>query len=88
MIETMKPSVYSEEYQQLRNWLKSKRHDEGLTLRDVASKLGRHHSVIGKLEQDRRRIDIVELVIYCQAIKADPHDAIEILIQSLLKKDK
>jgi len=83
MIETMKPSVYSEEYTKLRDWLKSKRHDEGLTLRDVASRLGRHHSVIGKLEQDRRRIDVVELVIYCQTIKADPHEAIDILLQSL-----
>ena len=83
MIETMKPSVYSTEYQQLRTWLKLKRHEKGLTLRDVAVKLGRHHSVFGKLEQDRRRIDVVELVLYCQAIEADPHEAIDILIRSV-----
>jgi transcriptional regulator with XRE-family HTH domain len=86
MIETMKPSVYSQEYQNLRDWLKSKRNEKGITLRDVAIKLGRHHSIFGKLEQDRRRIDVVELVIYCQAIGADPHEAIDILINSLSEK--
>jgi transcriptional regulator with XRE-family HTH domain len=82
----MKPSVYSQEYQNLRDWLKSKRNEKGITLRDVAIKLGRHHSIFGKLEQDRRRIDVVELVIYCQAIGADPHEAIDILINSLSEK--
>ncbi len=79
----MKTSVYSKQYQDLRTWLVKKREEKGLSIRAVAEKLQRHHSVIGKLEQDRRRIDIIELIEYCRVIGADPHEAIDILQKSL-----
>lgn len=79
----MKPSVYSKQYQDLRQWLKEKREVQGLSLRAVADILQRHHSVIGKLEQNRRRIDIMELIEYCRAVDADPHEAIDLLQKSL-----
>lgn len=79
----MKPSAYSKQYTDLRSWLKLKRLEKGLTIRDVAEILQRHHSVIGKLEQDRRRIDIIELLEYCRAVDADPHEAIDLLLLSL-----
>ncbi|WP_420553788.1 helix-turn-helix domain-containing protein [Neptuniibacter marinus] len=82
----MKPSTYSKQYQELRLWLKAKREERGLSIRAVAEILQRHHSVIGKLEQDRRRIDIIELVAYCHAIGADPHEAIDVLEQSFSTK--
>lgn len=79
----MKSSIYSKQYQDLRFWLKQKREESGLSIRAVAEKLHRHHSVVGKLEQDRRRIDIVDLIEYCHAVDADPHEAIELLHKSL-----
>ncbi len=79
----MNSSIYSKQYQDLRFWLKEKRGESGLSIRAVAAKLQRHHSVIGKLEQDRRRIDIVDLIEYCHAIDADPHEAITLLQKSL-----
>lgn len=42
----------------------------------------RHHSVIGKWEQNRRRLDIVEYVDYCLAMDIDPREGLEILIES------
>lgn len=79
----MKSSPYSPHYDKLRSWMKQRREESGLSLRDVADVMGRHHSVLGKMEQDRRKIEILEFVSYCKAINADPHDAIDLLIKSL-----
>jgi hypothetical protein len=83
IIETMKSSPYSPHYDKLRTWMKHKREEKGMSLRFVAASLGRHHSVIGKMEQDRRMIEIVEFVKYCQEVGADPHEGLEIVICSL-----
>ncbi len=78
----MDRSVYSTKYQLLRNWLKDERHkQDGLTLRVFAEKLSVHHSIIGKVEQGERKLDIVEYVEYCEALGVDPQVGIQ-LIQS------
>lgn len=81
----MKPSPYSSYYDQLRSWMKQRREESGLSLRAVADIMDRHHSVVGKMEQDRRKVEIVEFVQYCQAIGADPHEGLDLLIKSLKK---
>jgi predicted transcriptional regulator len=86
IIETMKTSVYSIHYDKLRHWLKTMRESRNLTLRDVAELTGRHHSVIGKMEQARRKIEIVEFVEYCQVLDVDPREGLEILISSMQTK--
>ena len=79
----MKSSPYSPHYEKLRTWLKEQRDASGLTLRDVAEAMGRHHSVLGKMEQDRRKIEILEFVRYCQVLGVDPHEGLEVLVKSL-----
>lgn len=81
----MKPSPYSTHYDQLRAWMKQKREESGMSLRAVADVMNRHHSVFGKMEQNGRKIEIVEFVQYCQALGADPHEGLELLIKSLKK---
>lgn len=39
------------------------------------------------MEQDRKKIELVEFVKYCQAIGADPHEGLDIIIQSLSEQD-
>jgi len=85
IIETMKASPYSPHYDSLRVWLKECRLKKDLSLREVADIVGRHHSVIGKIEQDRRKIELMEFVQYCNTLNVDPHEGLEILIQSLKK---
>lgn len=80
IIETMKPSSYSPHYDKLRTWMKQKREESGLSLRAVADIVGRHHSVVGKMEQDRRKIELMEFVAYCEAIGADPHEGLSIIL--------
>ncbi len=79
----MKSSPYSPQYEKLRIWLKKQREASGLTLREASLAMGRHHSVLGKMEQDRRKIEILEFVRYCQVLGVDPHEGLDILIQSL-----
>lgn len=82
----MKPSLYSSKYDKLRAWLKAKREERGLTVRDAADAWGRHYSIVGKLEHNRRRIDIMEFVEYCQVLRIDPHEALDILIATPRKE--
>lgn len=84
----MKTSSYSPYYQALRDWLRTQREAKGLSIRDAALIVGRHHSVIGKMEQDRRRIDVVEFVQYCDALGINAHEGLEVLIQCLLSSKK
>lgn len=78
-VETMNNKIYTQSYDVLRSWLKSKREEKGLTIRQLADLLGRHHSIIGKVEQSRRKIDVIELLEYCEVLEVDPHEAIQVL---------
>ena len=39
------------------------------------------------MEQDRKKIELVEFIKYCQAIGADPHEGLEIIIQSISEQN-
>ena len=83
IIETMKTSPYSPHYDTLRSWMKQKREERGLSLRAASERIGRHHSVLGKMEQDRRKIEILEFVTYCRGIGIDPHEGLDVVIKSI-----
>ena len=84
----MKTSPYSSHYEKLRFWLKQKRTAASLSLRDLAPMIGAHWTTVGKMEQDRRKIELVEFVKYCQAIGADPHEGLDVVIQSISKESQ
>ncbi|QPG07006.1 helix-turn-helix transcriptional regulator [Salinimonas marina] len=79
----MKTSVYSSHYDKLRLWLKARREEQSLSLREVSERWGRHHSILGKIEQARRKIELVEFIELCEIIGADPHDGLSLLITSM-----
>jgi len=79
----MKTSPYSPHYDKLRSWMKQKREERGLSLRAASAQIGRHHSVLGKMEQDRRKIEILEFITYCRRIGADPHEGLDVMIRSI-----
>ena len=51
-----------------------------MSIRDLAEKLDLHHSIVGKIEQGGRKIDIVEFTYYCAALDVDPHEGLEIIV--------
>lgn len=79
----MKSSPYSPHYEKLQTWLKEQRGKTGYSQREVSEILNRHHSIVGKIEQRRKKIELVEFVKYCQVLGADPYEGLAILIESL-----
>ncbi|MGI2133527.1 helix-turn-helix domain-containing protein [Shewanella baltica] len=75
----MSKTLYAPEYRRLIEWLKAARIDRGLTMRDLASKLGVPHSYVGKIEQCERKLDVLEYVEYCRALGLDPSTGVAIL---------
>lgn len=75
-------SVRSPANRQLTRWLRIQRRLQGLTMREVGERLFIPHSYISKIEHCERRLDIVEFVRYCQALGVDPHQALDMLLQT------
>jgi ribosome-binding protein aMBF1 (putative translation factor) len=84
----MKTSVYSPHYDKLRLWLKAHREEQSLSLRDVSEKWGKHHSILGKIEQARRKIELVEFIELCQILEVDPLEGLSVIMKSMNKNHK
>lgn len=78
----MRHSRNSKNYSVLRDWLISQRVDAGYTIRSLAAKLEVSHSVVGKIEDGTRKIELFEFISYCQAVGVDPHDGLDVLLKS------
>jgi len=67
--------------QHVGRWLREKRIENGLTLRELADKMGVTHIWILRTEQSKRRIDLVEYLRFCSVLALDPHEGLR-LVQS------
>ena len=73
----MQKSIYADEYRLILSWLRAKREEKGLTMRDLAEVLDVPHSWVGKVELGERRLDLIEYLRYCAALGIDPHEGID-----------
>lgn len=80
-------TLYSQESKLLTEWLKEKRAESGLTIRQLAAELGWASSIVGKIEQGERRLDVIEFMSYCKAMGVDPLEGISALKQSEKGRD-
>ncbi|MEI6564480.1 MAG: helix-turn-helix transcriptional regulator [bacterium] len=83
-------SIYSQDYRATLAWLRKRREENGLTMREVGERLGVHHSWVGRIEQGDRRLDMAEFVMLCKVIGCNPYDGLAFLAkessrQSFLK---
>jgi transcriptional regulator with XRE-family HTH domain len=46
----------------------------GLTQRDLAARLKRPHSFVGRIEAGERRVDVIEFIEIARVIDVDPRD--------------
>jgi len=76
-------SIYEQEQTLFRQWLIEKRKAANLTQRELALKLGVVHSLVGKVEQGERRLEVIEFIKYCEGLGAEPKELIQ-LLQSYL----
>ncbi len=79
-------SIYSREWKELTGWLVQQRKQAALSQRQLAARVGVVHSLVGKVEQGERRLDPIELVLYCNGMGADPCELLRV-IQSHMTAD-
>lgn len=74
-------SVSSDENKILMSWLKDKRKEKGHTMRTLSQIIGTPHSFVGKVENQERRLDIVEYIRYCRALEIDPIEGLAQIVK-------
>jgi transcriptional regulator with XRE-family HTH domain len=68
----MNKTIHSRQSECIRKTLVALRKKAGLTQRQLAEKLDRERSLVGRLELGERRLDMVEFFWLCRACGADP----------------
>lgn len=74
-------TLHSDRYAKFLGELVAMRKRAGLTQRQLAAKLNQRQAYVGKSEVAERRLDILELLDWCQACGEDP----TALVQKLQK---
>lgn len=74
----MSRTLHSKENQALTRWLKAERENAGLTMRQLADKMGVPHTFVAKVEQRERRLDVVEYLAYCRALEVSAEDGLRV----------
>lgn len=64
----MEKTIYSEEYSMFLRLLRETREASEISQTDIAMSLGKTQSFVSKVERGERRLDIVELRAFCQAM--------------------
>lgn len=75
----MSKSLHSDEYRKLTDWLKAKRSEEGLSMRELAQIMGVPHSFVGKVEQRERKLDVIEYLHYCKGLGVSPTEGLRVI---------
>ncbi|MDY6806416.1 MAG: helix-turn-helix transcriptional regulator [Cyanobacteriota bacterium] len=84
----MSKSIFTTEYALFLSLLREARKAAGLTQEQMAERLGQTQSYVSKCERGERRIDIVELRAFCQAIGISLNDFILQLETSIQQGSK
>jgi len=81
----MEKTIHAAAYRDLIAWLKSCREKKGISMRELAVQLDVPHSWVAKVEQNERRLDILEYVRLCNSLNVDPGKGLA-RIKSTLKR--
>ena len=75
-------TIHTAGYRALLAWLRQQRLARGLSMRELAGRLGIAHSWIGKIETGERRLDVCEYIRLCRALECDYRDGIRRLLDA------
>ncbi|MBF3450554.1 helix-turn-helix domain-containing protein [Burkholderia pseudomallei] len=64
----MEKSIYSRRYAQFAKLLRAAREEAGFTQEEVAARLKTTQTFISKCERGERRLDVIELCSWCEAL--------------------
>lgn len=79
--KNLNKTLISQAYRAFCDDLRVERKKADMTMRDVAAVNGRPHSFVGKIENQERRLDVMEFVEHCRHINADPHYMLDKMIE-------
>lgn len=79
----MEKSIFSQSYVLFLKHLRTARRQAGLTQKDLAQRLGHNQSFVSKCERGERRVDVIELRHFCQAIGIPFEDFVHRLNQDI-----
>ena len=77
----MTASAFSRQYDEFRKLLIRYRKDCSLTQSELAAKIHKPQSFVSKYENGERRLDVVEMLEICVALRVDPHLIIAELVR-------
>jgi transcriptional regulator with XRE-family HTH domain len=84
----MQKSIHSARYAVFLRMLKKTRRDAGLTQAQLARKIGETQTFVSKCERGERRIDVIELQTFCQALGTNLMQFASVLEQAIGRKKK
>lgn len=64
----MRKTIHTDRGRLLASMVRDARKKQGVTMRELAERLDRPHTVIAKIESGERRVDLVELEAICDAL--------------------
>lgn len=64
----MRKTIHTDQGRRVAEMLRQAREAKGLTMRELADRLGCPHTLVAKIESGERRVDLVELEAFCDAL--------------------
>lgn len=71
-------TIFNPKYKSMINSLVAIRKQQGISQRDLAKKLNKAHSYIGRIETFERRLDVVDLVSMARALNLSDKEILKI----------
>jgi transcriptional regulator with XRE-family HTH domain len=82
----MRKTGYDDAYAELRTILISARRSVGWSQAKLAAKLGRAQTFVSKIELGERRLDLIDLLVWANALGVDPHEVVDSLQKKVRRK--
>jgi ribosome-binding protein aMBF1 (putative translation factor) len=82
----MRKSGYDDAYRELRDVLITARRDAGLSQEKLAAKLHRGQTFVSKIELGERRLDLIELLVWADALGVDAREVVDRLQKKVRRK--
>lgn len=79
----MASSIFDETHRRMTAAIVSERRKSGVTQAELARRLGKSQSLISLIERNQRRVDIIEFVEICRALKLDPNAVFRLVATDL-----
>lgn len=83
----MKKGIYSKENQYFIDLMVQARQDTGVTQAELAKLLEKPQSFVSKYEKGERRLDVIEFVTVCKALKVDSRKIFNRILRMMRKND-